>query len=205
MGLVSPTTQGAIPGRDRTLPVPAHQGTPKSAVYASGKFESELTDLGRGPFPNEHYLGRWNNRLSHFHVWHDLFHCSVLITHFLGQQPPGQDAAPGAKEAVPRCKSIASISFRPQGQKSAPEGKKAGRKGLGNSRGLLARPYPELGKWPPWPRSSRSFSLPVPPANASAHPAGTAAPAPRGSAWGGGEGGVTQSLEWPGPTVPLGF
>lgn len=53
VGLVSPPTQGAGKGRDRTLPVPALQGAPDSAVLASGKFESALTDCGRGPFPNE--------------------------------------------------------------------------------------------------------------------------------------------------------
>lgn len=47
--LVSPTTQVAREGRDRTVPGPALQGARNSAVPASGKFESALTDYGERP------------------------------------------------------------------------------------------------------------------------------------------------------------
>lgn len=77
VGLVSAPTQGTGKGRNRTLPVPGPQGAPDGAVPASGKFESALTDCGRGPFPNECSSG---DGTTGFPLRYDLFHGSVLIT-----------------------------------------------------------------------------------------------------------------------------
>ncbi|KAK1345237.1 hypothetical protein QTO34_013947, partial [Cnephaeus nilssonii] len=99
------------------------------------------------PVPWGKLLSQFLHLLSHFPLRYDLFHGSARITPLPGhQQPPGQDAARGAKEAAPRCQSCAPSSFRSQGHQSATEGKEAGRKGFGDSGVWLVRPDPGAGK-----------------------------------------------------------
>lgn len=184
---------------DRTLPVPAPRGAQKDAVPAPRKFESALTDWGRGPFPNEPR----RVKQQAFPSPGPARPVPPLGTHhpLLGhQQQPGQDAARGAKEAAPRCKSITPCSFRPQGQKSAREGKEAGGKGVGNSGGWLARPVPGLGKVTLAAKVEQVLLSPSPTGDTSALPAGTTGPVPRGSVRG-----RRKAPRWPGTSVSLGF
>ncbi|XP_070101977.1 collagen alpha-1(I) chain-like [Equus przewalskii] len=66
-----------------------------------------------------------------------------LCTH---HSPPPPAVAAGTGCSSGRQGGSAPSSFRPLGHKSAPEGKEAARKGLGNSEGWLARPEPGAGE-----------------------------------------------------------